>query len=181
MGWKNAIDRGESRRHRDSNVRNRVALAAGLAFLATALAACGSSGGTPANGSLDGPGLDTAAEHQSPGADASCRAPTASYGPGTSFQTAFTAPQPDVDCPLACGESMWQPSLGPSNVDVALPYGACSTGTPACRATARVPCTCPDAQGPVHGFVCTCESGTWACRIRSQGAAACPPCDGGAD
>jgi hypothetical protein len=80
-------------------------------------------------------------------------------------------------CVLACGETAWAPSDVP-NVDIALPYGACAAGTPACQATARQPCSCRATLGPVQGFVCTCEGGQWKCLIRSQGGAACA-CDAG--
>jgi hypothetical protein len=174
---------GQARRDRDSHVRDRMALTVRLLFLASALAACGSSGSPQQHDtSVDGPSLDGATQPDGAGDGATCRAPTAAYGPSTQFETALNAPQPQADCPLACGDSMWEPSLlGLPNVDVALPYGACAATTPACGATARVPCTCPNAQGPVHGFVCTCESGSWVCRIRVAGTAACLPCDGGAD
>jgi hypothetical protein len=148
-------------------------------FILVASLACGSSTGTPSVGNADGP----------PGADApgtqadglSCRAPAPDYGPSTDFEIAPAAPLPAGQCPIACGTSAHEPSLGQPNIDVALPYGACAAGTPACAATARVPCTCANAQGPVHGFVCSCESAKWVCRIRSVGAAACVPCDGGTD
>jgi len=158
-----------------------MALTVRLLFLAGALA-CGSSGNPqPHDTSTDGPSRDGPALPDAATDGATCRAPTAAYGPSTQFETAINAPQPTADCPLACGDSMWAPSFGQPNVDVALPYGACAATTPACQATARVPCTCPGAQGPVHGFVCTCESGMWVCRIRIAGLAACLPCDAGAD
>jgi hypothetical protein len=152
-----------------------LALTAGL-ILGTS---CGSSVGTPRGGSSDGmPGAD-ALPNQADGP--SCRAPAPDYGPSTSFEMAPAAPVVAEQCPLACGASAWGPSLGQPNIDLALPYGACAAGTPACGTTATVPCTCGNAQGPVHGFVCACESGRWVCRIRSQGLSICGPCDGGTD
>jgi hypothetical protein len=109
---------------------------------------------------------------------AGCRAPAPDYGPDTRFATALGAPLPPADCPEACGPSS-RPSFGSPNIDVALPYGACAAGTPACKTTARVPCACSATLGPVHGFVCSCEDGRWTCRIRSVGAAACM-CDAAA-
>jgi hypothetical protein len=148
-----------------------TALAVGLLFFA----ACSSNGTTPP----DGAGTDAAGLEAGP--DAMCRAPTPAYGPSTHFEFAQDAPLPPADCPLACGETMWEPSIDYPNVDVALPYGACAATTPACRAGARVPCACANSQGPVHSFVCACETGQWVCRIRTPGAAACAPCDGGTD
>lgn len=111
--------------------------------------------------------------------DAMCRAPSAVYGPTSTFQVTPNAPVPDVRCPSACGASAWSGSTAGPNIDVALPYGTCELNTPACAAAAVVPCACPGSQGPFHGFVCSCSGGMWDCRISSQGSGICLPCDAG--
>jgi hypothetical protein len=115
-----------------------------------------------------------------------CRAPSPDYGPTSVFEKVpGGTPAPTVACPSACGDSAWF-VFGSPNIDTALPYGACTAGTPSCHAGARVPCACSSEQGPVHSFNCSCEGSTWICRIDLMGTAICggPSCasaDAGVD
>ena len=105
---------------------------------------------------------------------ATCRALSPDYGPTSTFSfLPDGTPVAASTCSAACGDSAW-PQGGTSfpNIDIALPYGSCTPGTPSCSTMATVPCACGGG-GPVHGFNCSCEGGNWICRIRSQGAALC--------
>ena len=105
---------------------------------------------------------------------ATCRPPSPDYGPTSTFSfLPDGTPVAASTCSAACGDSAW-PQGGTSfpNIDIALPYGSCTPGTPSCSTMATVPCACGGG-GPVHGFNCSCEGGNWICRIRSQGAALC--------
>jgi Galactose oxidase, central domain/Kelch motif len=125
---------------------------------------------------LGNPSPDGGVDARVPPADgpATCRAPSPDYGPTSTFSfLPDGTPVAASTCPAACGDSAW-PQGGTSfpNIDIALPYGSCTPGTPSCSTMATVPCACGGG-GPVHGFNCSCESGNWICRIRSQGAALC--------
>ena len=105
---------------------------------------------------------------------ATCRPPSPDYGPTSTFSfLPDGTPVAASTCSAACGDSAWpQGGTSFSNIDIALPYGSCTPGTPSCSTMATVPCACGGG-GPVHGFNCSCEGGNWICRIRSQGAALC--------
>jgi hypothetical protein len=126
-------------------------------------------GNPPVDGGVDA--LSTPAD-----GPAACRGPSPDYGPTSTFPSLpMDTPAPATTCPAACGASAWRPDYG-INIDIALPYGACASGTPSCSATATVPCACGGASGPTHGFNCSCEGGTWICRIVYFGTALCLPC-----
>ncbi len=110
-----------------------------------------------------------------------CRAPSPDYGPTSVFSFLPNGtPAANTTCSAACGDSAWPAPQGYPNIDIALPYGSCTPGTPSCSTGARVPCACGGATGPIHDFICSCEGGNWTCGIRTAGAAICMPCpDGG--
>jgi hypothetical protein len=107
-----------------------------------------------------------------------CRAPSPAYGPTSVFPFLPNGtPAAVTTCSAACGDSAWPAPQGYPNIDIALPYGSCTPGTPSCEVGARVPCAaCSGSTGPIHDFTCSCEGGTWICRIRTAGSAMCMPC-----
>ena len=105
-----------------------------------------------------------------------CRPPSPTYGPTTVFSVLPDGtPAAATDCSLACGSSAWPASMA-SNIDIALPYGPCTSDTPTCSTLASIPCACGPGGGPTDAFNCACEGGTWTCRIRYRGTALCLPC-----
>ena len=146
------------------------------------LSACkgDSLGGVSGDGGPDSVGSDDASVDseavQVDGATA-CRAPSPNYGPTSVFEVLpYNTPRAPTTCPVACGDSAW-PGNGVSYppIDIMLPYGSCTPGTPSCSTTGSIPCAC-EPGGPSDTFNCSCEGGTWICRIRDQGASLCMPC-----